>query len=272
MNARKALATVVATVAIAALAFAGASPAFAAKGPGKPGGGGGKELAYVALGDSFAAGQGGGSYLDTSCYRSSNSYPKRLDALRTLKLTAFPACSGASTVETLASQVPAIPAGTQRVTLTVGGNDVGFASVMQNCFVFVSTATCEANLATAEAMVNDGTMYDRIESVLQAIRAKVGTQAKIVVVGYPKLFHLPSSYAYASRVNTDTGALNDVAEAAAAANGAVFVDVETAFTGHGIGSSSPWINAFSIFNTTAAFHPNSTGYANYATLVGPALG
>ena len=55
-------------------------------------------------------------------------------------------------------------------------------------------------------------------------------------------------------------------------NGAVFVDVETAFTGHGIGSSSPWINAFSIFNTSAAFHPNSTGYANYATLVGPALG
>lgn len=271
MNARKGLAAVVAAVAIAALAFAGAAPAYAAKG--KPGGGGGgKELAYVALGDSFAAGQGGGSYLDTSCYRSSNSYPKRLDALRTLKLTAFPACSGASTVETLASQVPSIPAGTQRVTLTVGGNDVGFASVMQNCFVFISATTCEANLATAEAMVNDGTMYDRIESVLRAIRAKVGAQAKIVVVGYPKLFHLPSNYAYASRVNADTGALNDVAEAAAAANGAAFVDVETAFTGHGIGSSSPWINGFSIFNTSAAFHPNSTGYANYATLVGPALG
>ncbi|GAA1777857.1 SGNH/GDSL hydrolase family protein [Agromyces lapidis] len=272
MSARKGIAAVVATVAIAALAFAGAAPAYAAKGGGKPGGGGGgKELAYVALGDSFAAGQGGGSYLDTSCYRSNNSYPKRLDASRTLKLTAFPACSGASTVETLA-QVPAIPVGTQRVTLTVGGNDVGFASVMQNCFVFVSTTNCEADLANAEAMVNDGTMYDRIESVLQAIRAKVGAQAKIVVVGYPKLFHQPSNYAYAPRVNEDTGALNDVAQAAAAANGAVFVDVEAAFAGHGIGSSSPWINAFSIFNTTAAFHPNSTGYANYATLLTPALG
>ncbi|MFE6963931.1 SGNH/GDSL hydrolase family protein [Agromyces sp. NPDC057679] len=271
MSARSTLAAAVAAVVVAALALTGASPAFAAKGPGKPGGGS-SELAYVALGDSFAAGQGGGSYLDTSCYRSRNSYPQRLDATAKLKLTAFPACAGASTVETLASQVPAIPAGTQRVSLTIGGNDVGFASVMQNCFVFVSTTSCESRLATAETMVGDGTIHNRVASLVQAIRAKVGAQAKIVVAGYPQLFQLPSRYAYAARVNADTSALNDQVEAAAVANGATFVDVEAAFAGHGIGSSTPWINAFSIFNTTAAFHPNSTGYANYATLLGPALG
>ncbi|WP_022890771.1 SGNH/GDSL hydrolase family protein [Agromyces italicus] len=273
MNARRILAGAAAAVVITALALAGAGPAFAAKGGGKPGGGGGgsKELAYVALGDSFASGQGGGSYLDTSCYRSNNSYPKRLDASRALKLTAFPACGGASTVEALVAQVPAIPAGTRRVTLTIGGNDVGFAAVMQNCFVFVSTTACEADLAVAESMVSDDTMYDRVASLIQAIRAKVGAEAKIVVAGYPQLFHLPSQYAYAARVNTDTSALNDELEAASAANGATFVDVEAAFAGHGIGSPSPWINAFSIFNTTAAFHPNSTGYASYATLLAPAL-
>lgn len=274
MNARKLLAGAAAAVVVTALALSGAAPAFAAKGPGKPGGGGGggKELAYVALGDSFAAGQGGGSYLDTSCYRSNNGYPKKLDASRTLKLTAFPACAGSSTLDALASQVPAIPAGTQRVTLTIGGNDVGFATVMQNCFVFVSTTSCEANLATAEAMVDDGTMYARVASLVQAVRTMVGPQAKIVVAGYPQLFHLPSQYAYASRVNTDTSLLNDQVEAASVANGATFVDVEAAFAGHGIGSASPWINGFSIFNTTAAFHPNATGYANYATLIAPALG
>ena len=273
MNARRALAAASAAIVIAALALAGASPAFAAKGGGgKPGGGGKAELTYAALGDSFAAGQGGGSYLDTSCYRSNNSYPKRLDAEPNLKLTAFPACSGASTVEVAAGQIPAIPVGTKRVTLTVGGNDLGFSSIMQNCFVIVSNTTCQSQLTAAETKVANGTIAGLVANVIAQIEPRLATDGKIVIAGYPKLFNEPSSYAYAARVNVDTAALNDVIEATAVANGATFVDVEAAFAGHGIGSSSPWINGFSWFNTTAAFHPNSTGYANYAVLVKPALG
>ncbi|MFD5866170.1 SGNH/GDSL hydrolase family protein [Agromyces sp. NPDC127015] len=273
MNARRNFAAAAAAVVVAALALAGASPAFAAKGGGKPGGGGTTaELTYAALGDSFAAGQGGGSYLDTTCYRSSNSYPRRLDAERNLKLTAFPACSGASTIEVAAGQIAAIPAGTKRVTLTVGGNDLGFSSIMQNCFVLISNSTCQSQLTAAEGKVADGTISARVASVIAQIKPRLAADGKIVLAGYPKLFNEPSSYAYAARVNADTVLLNDVLEATAVANGAGFVDVEAAFAGHGIGSSSPWINSFSWFNTTAAFHPNSTGYANYATLVKPALG
>ncbi|MDZ4265027.1 MAG: GDSL-type esterase/lipase family protein, partial [Mycobacterium sp.] len=83
--------------------------------------------------DSFAAGTGGRSYLDTSCYRSANSYPKLLDAEATLRLSAFAACSGASTVQVLGSQISQIPVGAKVVTVTVGGNDVGFGTVMRNC-------------------------------------------------------------------------------------------------------------------------------------------
>lgn len=276
MNTRRAFAAASAVIVVVALALAGASPAFAAKGGGgKPGGGGGgkaTELTYVALGDSFAAGQGGGSYLDTSCYRSTNSYPKRLDAEKNLKLTAFPACSGASTVEVAAGQIPAIPAGTKRVTLTVGGNDLGFSSIMQNCFVLVSNTTCQSQLTAAETKINDGTIAGLVRSVITQIKPRLASDGRIVVTGYPKLFNEPSGYAYAARVNADTAKLNDVLEATAVAEGARFVDVEGQFAGHGIGSSSPWINSFSWFNTTAAFHPNSTGYANYAALVKPALG
>ena len=44
------------------------------------GGGGTTELEYAAIGDSFAAGVGARSYLESTCYTSSEGYPKLLDA------------------------------------------------------------------------------------------------------------------------------------------------------------------------------------------------
>jgi len=96
--------------------------------------------------------------------------------------------------------------------------------------------------------------------------------AKVVVTGYPLLFNEPSRYQWAARANVDTAALNDAVAAAAAANGAVFVDVEPSFAGHGIGSPSPWINDWSWLRTTDGFHPNATGYAAYATEIRKVIG
>jgi lysophospholipase L1-like esterase len=278
------LAAAVLAVAGLALASVVAAPAPAANAsisiakpdkPGKPPGGGGgtTQLAYAALGDSFAAGTGARSYLDTSCYRSSLGYPKLLDADANLQLVAFPACSGASTAEVIAGQVPAIPGTATRITLTVGGNDVGFAAVMQNCFVIVSSS-CLGHIENAENLVADGIVAQRITSTVAAIRAKAASGAKIVVTGYPLLFNLPNAKysTWAGRVNGDTVALNDAIQAAAEASGAVFVDVETAFAGHGIGSSSPWINDFSIFRINDGFHPNATGYTAYATEIRKVIG
>lgn len=243
-------------------------------GGGKPGGGGGggggggtTELEYVAIGDSFAAGTGGRSYLDTTCYRSANSYPKLLDADANLRLTAFPACSGSSTVEVISQQVPAIPSTTQVVTVTVGGNDVGFANVMQNCFVFVSSS-CASHIANGSAIAASGGFATSIRNVVAAVKAKA-PNAKVIVTGYPRLFHLNSSgvntkYTWADEVNAETVKLNDVIEANAVAAGAVFVDAEGPFAGHGIGSSSPWINDFSWLRPNDGFHPNATGYVAYA--------
>ncbi|HVL63533.1 MAG TPA: SGNH/GDSL hydrolase family protein [Microbacterium sp.] len=279
------LAAAVLAVAGLALASVVAAPAPSANAsisigkpdkPGKPPGGGGggtTQLAYAALGDSYAAGTGARSYLDTSCYRSSLGYPKLLDADANLLLAAFPACSGASTVEVIGGQVPAIPVTATRITLTVGGNDVGFAAVMQNCFVFVSSS-CLGHIENGERMVADGVVAQRITSTVAAIRAKAAPGAKIVVTGYPLLFNLPNAKysTWAGRVNGDTVALNDAIQAAAVASGAVFVDVEAAFAGHGIGSSSPWINDFNIFRSTDGFHPNATGYAAYATEIRKVIG
>lgn len=243
--------------------------------PGKPPGGGGgtAALAYAALGDSYGAGTGARNYLDTTCYRSSLGYPKLLDADANLQLVAFPACSGASTVEVISGQVPAIPSTATRITLTVGGNDVGFAAVMQNCFVLVSSS-CLGHIMNGETLVANGTVAAKITSTVAAIRAKAAPGAKIIVTGYPLLFNLPNTKynTWAGRVNGDTVALNDAIQAAAVASGAIFVDVEAAFAGHGIGSSSPWINDWSLFRSTDGFHPNATGYTAYATEIRKAIG
>ncbi|MFC8682272.1 SGNH/GDSL hydrolase family protein [Microbacterium ureisolvens] len=263
---------------------AGAAPVVAAKpgggggggnGGGKPGGGGGggsTEPVYAAVGDSFAAGVGAGSYLDTSCYRSSRSYPKLLDADADKLLAAFPACSGANTSAVIA-QTSAVPAGAALVTVTVGGNDVGFADVMQNCFV-LPTSTCASKIAAGGAIATSDAFAANIAAVIAAIRAKAPA-ARIVVAGYPLLFALSggvnSKYAWADEVNAQTVVLNDVIERVAVANGAVFVDVEDDFAGHGIGSTAPWINDWSWFNTTAGFHPTASGYIAYAAAIRAAV-
>jgi lysophospholipase L1-like esterase len=239
--------------------------------PGKPGGGGGggttTELEYAAIGDSFAAGTGGRSYLDASCYRSANAYPKLLDADANLRLVAFPACSGAATNEVISLQVPAIPSTTRVVTVTVGGNDVGFANVMQNCFVVVSSS-CATSIASGSAIAASAGFATSIRNVVAAVKAKA-PNAKVIVTGYPKLFHLNSSgvnskYTWADEVNAETVKLNDVIELNAVAAGAVFVDAEGPFAGHGIGSSTSWINDWNLFRYVDSFHPNATGYVAYA--------
>ena len=220
---------------------------------------------------TFASGARARNYLDTSCLRSSSSYPKVLDADANLRLVAFPACSGASTATVVAAQVPAIPTTTKRVTLTVGGNDVGFADVMQSCFVLVSS-TCESRIVSGETLVANGTLAANVTAAIQAIRARA-PEAKVIVTGYPLLFNEPNTrYQWAARVNQGTRALNDAVETAAVVNGAVFVDVEAAFAGHGVGSSSPWINDWSWLRTTDGFHPTATGYAAFAGEIRKVIG
>lgn len=245
--------------------------------PGKPGGGGGggggtTELEYAAVGDSFAAGTGAGSYLTGSpCYQSSKSHPKLLDADANLRLVSFPACSGSSTAETLA-QVAGIATTAKVVTVTVGGNDVGFDDVMLNCFALPSS-TCQSHIDAGAAIAASQEFRDALGSVLSAIRSRTEPDAKVIVAGYPLLFHLNASgvntrYAWADEVNAETVVLNDVIESVAVANGAVFVDVEDDFAGHGVGSSSPWINDVKyLLRTYESFHPNPTGQAAYATAI-----
>src|SRR5829696_10091664 len=83
---------------------------------------------YVALGDSYSSGTGTRTYLadGTSCQRSVYAYPSLLAASKGYTLN-FRACSGATTADVSALQLSALGTGTAYVSLTVGGNDAGFA-------------------------------------------------------------------------------------------------------------------------------------------------
>ena len=57
---------------------------------------------YVALGDSVAAGQGGGDYVD-ACLRSPAGYPALLDAQPKVSLLRNAACTGATITDVTAN-------------------------------------------------------------------------------------------------------------------------------------------------------------------------
>src|SRR5215218_11263323 len=124
---------------------------------------------YVALGDSFSSGVGTGSYtLSTSCKRSVYAYPYLLSQQRTNTSLTFVACSGATTNDLLGSQISALDtAPTNIVTVTIGGNDIGFAGLIYQCTV----ADCSAALDSTRLSL-EGTLGARLDSVYAAVQGR----------------------------------------------------------------------------------------------------
>ena len=139
------------------------------------------------------------------------------------------ACSGATTADVLSSQVPALSASTTLVSITIGGNDAGFSTVMETC-VLAPTSVCLSAVAAAEAYVA-GELPARLEATLQTIRADAPA-AKILVLGYPDLYDLSESSsciglstADRTALNQGAGDLDSALATAAAAQGDTFAVV-----------------------------------------------
>src|SRR5580704_5743875 len=140
-------------------------------------------VSYVALGDSYSSGLGAGDYISSSgsCDRSANAYPEQWAGENAPASFVSVACAGATTADVLSSQVSALSASTTLVSITIGGNDAGFSSVMETC-VLSSTSSCLNAVSTAEAFIA-GQLPARLDSTLAAIRNDA-PDAKVVVLGY----------------------------------------------------------------------------------------
>ena len=173
-------------------------------------------LEYVALGDSYSAGFGLQPVVTGSpdgCYRADANYPHLVAAHFGWNLTDM-TCSGAVTanidltgqttmnnVGPLPLQGSALSATTDIVTLTIGGNDLGFATVAEQCIkldnatesplLLPGFANCKdffnPNPATDTLIYKlDNTVTPALDRVFAYIKAQA-PNAKVFVLGYPQI-------------------------------------------------------------------------------------
>ena len=220
---------------------------------------------YVALGDSYSSGVGAGSYYSSSgsCDRSANAYSVLWAAAHSPASYVSAACSGATTGSVISSQLSALSTATTLVSITVGGNDVGFSSVMETC-VLHSTATCVSAISTSESEIASS-LPGALDTVLAAISAHA-PNARVVVLGYPHLYDLSRSSVCLGLSTTDRTDLNTAADAldgaiqaAALRHGDVFADVRNQFAGHEICDSGSWLHSVDLLNLGVSYHPTAAG-------------
>lgn len=221
---------------------------------------------YVALGDSYSSGNGAGSYISDSgsCERSYNAYPELWAKAHSPSSFSFTACSGATTGSVTSGQLGGLNSGTSLVSITVGGNDVGFSSVMTSC-VTGSDATCQSAVDSAESKM-DSILPGALDSVYTAIRSKA-PNAHVVVLDYPHLYDLSVTNCVGLSdtkhrlLNGGADKLDATIQTAAKAHGFTFSDVRDEFNGHELCSGDGWLNSVTI-PIGNSYHPTAKGHAN----------
>lgn len=220
---------------------------------------------YVGLGDSYSSGDGAGSYTDSSCMRSSKAYPQLWANAHSPASFSFPACGGAKTGDVLNNQLGSVNSDTTLVSITIGGNDVGFSNIMQTC-VLGSDSDC-VNAVNAAKTQTTSTLPGALDRVFSAIRSKAPS-ARVVVLDYPHLYKLGTfciglSSTKHSALNGGADALDSAISAATsrAGSGFTFADVRSTFAGHELCSGDDWLHAVTI-PINESYHPTATGQAS----------
>jgi lysophospholipase L1-like esterase len=223
-------------------------------------------VVYDALGDSYASGAGVPPY--SACGRSEAAYPVQLDGRKHIALDEFVACAGATTATLVSGgQLEALDAETRLVTLTIGGNDIGWSTAVGACLT-KSDAVCSIALQASLTTVST-VLPARLQSVYGEVATRA-PDASVLVVGYPRLFspeygaYLGASPAEQQALNDGADTLNGVIEQAATAAGFTFVDVTQRFVDHGVNAPEPWLTG--ALDPTP-FHPNALGYDAYTGAV-----
>ncbi|WP_437115352.1 SGNH/GDSL hydrolase family protein [Streptomyces flaveolus] len=279
----------------AALLSAGAALAPAGTAAASTGTEGRHKLDYVALGDSYASAPLVPTQIDTTCLRSSRNYPSLVAEARGATLTDV-TCSGATTAAMTAPQADGVPAqldaldrGTDLVTLTVGGNDIGFSTVLGTCVQLLGTDPAGTPCRTHYT----GTGADEISAAIARTAPKVGQvlrgihrrapHARVVVVGYPDLFpedgvgctsrSVPLAAGDFAWLRDKEKELNTMLARQARRGGARYVNTYTPTVGHDLckPTGERWIETFAPETPAAPVHPNATGENAMADAVDAAL-
>lgn len=241
-----------------------------------------KTLDIVIAGDSYASGVGGGgSYTGGTCLRSPNTWGQvyaKLAREKGLTVNVKNVACGGAVVPDLDKQISAVTQETDLVLLTIGGNDVGFANIVINCFapVIADPARCKNLVDTAKRKV-PGVQTAALRR-LEMLKTKMRPGGKVVVASYPYLAN-DANYILRGLFNSyntgkgarELGDLGDdiVRNAAAIANPAAGYDLVTLvetkdrFVGHEPNQDpyrenpARWVHEI---GGDGPYHPNIKGY------------
>jgi lysophospholipase L1-like esterase len=219
---------------------------------------------YVALGDSYSSGVGAGSYTGESgsCDRSTNAYPQLWANAHAPASYVSVACSGAKTTDVTANQLSTLSTSTTLVSISIGGNDVGFAGIMEDCVLY-STDTCVSELNAAENVARTS-LPGWLDTTYNGIRSHAPS-ARVVVMDYPRFYHdvwycVGLSSTDRNKINEAADVLDGVIQAAATRHGFAFGDVRSAFaSGHEICDGSSWLHSVDWSDIGQSYHPTAAG-------------
>lgn len=276
---------------------------------------------YLALGDSFASGEGAYQYksitdtTDNKCHLSQRSYPYLMAKALGYGKYESVTCSGAKIEdltnntefylenssqakgksdprfyeEIINSFLPGFRA--QRlfleryqpsaITLSAGGNDVGFNDKIKRC---LDSDTCYSSYEDRVEIINEiDEQFYRLTGLYSQLKANADPRLRLYVIGYPQIAQYNGNCAANVHLNNDeilfsqqlVSYLNSVIKTAAENSGAFYVDIEQAFDGYKMCETDSWnvaINGLTAGNDIAnipfiqgpigneSYHPNALGH------------
>lgn len=272
---------------------------------------------YVALGDSYAAvgriSPGAWGAGPVACVRTDDAYPTTV--ARDLGVGTFvnASCGGAVTEdfwepnEGAPPQLDALNAGTDLVSMTIGGNDVGFGAVILACAArpladdsgllpvadlaateisegFDASAGC-ADVIDRQAAAALETLDADLDPVYDEI-ARRSPDADVITVGYLSAIPdeetiraspacaplLAASETERDKMRFFQDEINRVVREAAERNGATVVIPDE--PGHSMcaPAADRWVDLTGVETGAAPVHPTTSGHAHVANRVVAALG
>ena len=250
---------------------------------------------YVALGDSFAAGPWipEATGVPVTCGRSTANYPSvvrdRLRARSALASFADLSCGGATTADMTTPQptpagvnppqLDALTRDTTLVTLTLGGNDIGFTEIVDQCLARSASQPNGAACRAYYQRAGRDLLADRIAAtapklagVLSGVKSRAPA-ARVLVVGYPTIVpalsgcpQAPFSAGDIAYLNQTFHALDAMIAQQAQAAGVQFVDTARDSAGHDVCAppGTRWVEGRQPSAPALPFHPNALGMRKVA--------
>ncbi|WP_405137420.1 SGNH/GDSL hydrolase family protein [Nocardia sp. NBC_01388] len=250
---------------------------------------------YVALGSSYAAGPALEPIADVDCLRSGADYAHLVADRFHLNLVDA-TCSGATSADiltnhlhgvtgrSLAPQIDAVTSDARLVTITIGGNDLGYVGAL-------TTLSCRNNFGpnacSGTAVQATAADLDRVKSslteVVNTVRAKA-PDATVMLVDYLPVLDayaetcaaVPLTPDQATALRATYTGLLDATQHAADATGATVVRAAADESQHAACGPQPWVTGFELPNPMAGkgapYHPNAAGMAAVADAITTILG